>query len=179
MKVPARFSMTPTAKPPSTAPPGLVSPPSTAPAKPYSSTPNIMFGSRNTIGAISMPAIPPIAAAMPQPSAVIQPTRIPTRRADSGVLAAAPSCSPRPCAAKEQIKDPEQHDSHADHAGLVRADQDAAQKGAGAERGWKSFDRVIPEVAVTAVQDAEQRDERDKLTEDRRVMQGLEHDPLN
>ena len=34
MNVPARFSMMPTAKPPSTAPPGLVSPPSTAPAKP-------------------------------------------------------------------------------------------------------------------------------------------------
>src|SRR5262249_49818688 len=34
MNVPARFSITPTAKPPSTAPPGLVRPPSTAPAKP-------------------------------------------------------------------------------------------------------------------------------------------------
>ena len=48
-----------------------------------------MFGSRNTTGAISMPAIAPIAAAMPQPSAIIQPTRMPTSRADSGFAAAA------------------------------------------------------------------------------------------
>ncbi len=58
-----------------------------------------MFGSRNTTGAISMPATAPIAAAMPQPSAVIQPTRIPTKRADSGLAAAAriarPSRVPR------------------------------------------------------------------------------------
>ena len=39
-----------------------------------------MFGSRNTTGAIIMPATAPIAAAMPQPSASIQPTRMPTSR---------------------------------------------------------------------------------------------------
>ena len=48
-----------------------------------------MFGSRNTIGATIMPATAPIAAASPQPSASIQPTRIPTRRAESGFCAAA------------------------------------------------------------------------------------------
>src|SRR3954451_6840734 len=48
-----------------------------------------MFGSRNTTGAISMPAIEPIAAAMPQPSAIIQEVLMPTRRADSGKEAAA------------------------------------------------------------------------------------------
>ena len=40
-------------------------------------------------GAISMPAIEPIAAAMPQPSAFIQPTRTPTSRAETGLAAAA------------------------------------------------------------------------------------------
>ena len=53
-----------------------------------------MLGSRNTTGAISMPATEPIAAAMPQPSAVIQPTRMPARRADSGLAAAARIASP-------------------------------------------------------------------------------------
>ena len=48
-----------------------------------------MLGSRNTIGAIIMPAIAPIAAASPQPSASIQPTRMPTSRLDTGL-------SPRP-----------------------------------------------------------------------------------
>ena len=101
--------MMPTAKPPSTAPPGLVNPPITAPAKPYSNTPNIMFGSRNTTGAISMPATAPIAAAMPQPSAVIQPTRMPTRRADSGLCGGGAHRQPEPRAAEEQIKQPEHH----------------------------------------------------------------------
>ena len=48
-----------------------------------------MFGSRNTTGAISMPAMEPIAAAMPQPSAIIQLVLMPTSRADSGSDAAA------------------------------------------------------------------------------------------
>ena len=34
-----------------------------------------MFGSRNTTGAINLPAIEPSAAAMPQPSAVIHETQ--------------------------------------------------------------------------------------------------------
>src|SRR6266702_7100750 len=48
-----------------------------------------MFGSRNTTGAINMPAIEPIAAAMPQPSAIIQEVLMPTSLADSGTEAAA------------------------------------------------------------------------------------------
>jgi len=54
----------------------------------------IMFGSRNTTGAISMPPMATIAAAMPQPSATIQPVLIPTNRADSGNDAAARIASP-------------------------------------------------------------------------------------
>src|SRR5215468_1097809 len=53
-----------------------------------------MFGSRNTTGAIRMPAIEPIAAAMPQPSAIIQDVLMPTNRADSGSAAAARIASP-------------------------------------------------------------------------------------
>ena len=53
-----------------------------------------MFGSRKTTGAISMPATAPIAAAMPQPSAIIQPTRMPTSRADSGLAAVARMARP-------------------------------------------------------------------------------------
>ena len=48
-----------------------------------------MFGSRNTTGAINMPAIEPIAAAMPQPSAIIHEVLMPTSLADSGTEAAA------------------------------------------------------------------------------------------
>src|SRR5207302_5774969 len=53
-----------------------------------------MFGSRNTTGAIRMPAIEPIAAAMPQPSAIIQDVLMPTSRADSGSEAAARMARP-------------------------------------------------------------------------------------
>ena len=53
-----------------------------------------MLGSRNTIGATIMPATAPIAAASPQPSASIQPTRMPTSRHDTGLNAAARIASP-------------------------------------------------------------------------------------
>ena len=53
-----------------------------------------MLGSRKTTGAISMPATAPIDADMPQPIAIIQPTRMPTSRADSGLAAAARIASP-------------------------------------------------------------------------------------
>src|ERR1700759_2357994 len=53
-----------------------------------------MLGWRNTTGAISMPAIEPIAAAMPQPSAIIHDVLMPTSRADSGKLAAARMARP-------------------------------------------------------------------------------------
>ena len=53
-----------------------------------------MLGSRNTTGAISMPAMAPIAAAMPHPRAIIQPTRMPASRAESGLAAAARIASP-------------------------------------------------------------------------------------
>ena len=48
-----------------------------------------------TIGATIMPATAPIAAARPQPSASIQPTRMPTSRADTGLNAAARIARPR------------------------------------------------------------------------------------
>ena len=48
-----------------------------------------MFGSRYTIGATIIPATAPTAAARPQPSASIQPTRMPTRRLETGFCAAA------------------------------------------------------------------------------------------
>ena len=76
-------------KPPATAPGALPMPPSTAAAKAYSSTPDIMCTSRKTTGATIIPATAPIAAASPQPSASIQPTRTPTRRLDTGFCAAA------------------------------------------------------------------------------------------
>src|SRR6266571_8286358 len=48
-----------------------------------------MFGSRKTIGAIIKPERAPSTAASPQPSASIQLTRTPTRRAAAGRTAAA------------------------------------------------------------------------------------------
>ena len=53
-----------------------------------------MLGSRKTIGATIMPATAPMAAARPQPSASIQPTRMPTSRAESGFCAAARMARP-------------------------------------------------------------------------------------
>ena len=53
-----------------------------------------MFGSRPTVGAVSIPATAPSRAASPQPSASIQVTRTPTSRASSGLTAAARSARP-------------------------------------------------------------------------------------
>ncbi len=49
----------------------------------------IRFGSRNTLGAASIPATAPSAAASPQPKESIQVTRTPTSRASAGFTAAA------------------------------------------------------------------------------------------
>ncbi|HEU0222150.1 MAG TPA: terminase gpA endonuclease subunit [Paracoccaceae bacterium] len=48
----------------------------------------------------------PIAEAMPQPSAVIQPTRMPTRRADSGLPAAARMARPMRVRRKKSVRAP-------------------------------------------------------------------------
>ena len=53
-----------------------------------------MFGSRKTSGAAIIPLTAPSTAAMPQPSASIQPTRIPTSRLSAGFVAAARNASP-------------------------------------------------------------------------------------
>ena len=49
----------------------------------------IRFGSRNRLGAASIPATAPSTAASPQPSASIHATRTPTSRASAGLTAAA------------------------------------------------------------------------------------------
>ena len=54
-----------------------------------------MFGSRKITGATSMPATDPTRAASPQPSASIQPTRMPQSRLEAGFWAAARMASPR------------------------------------------------------------------------------------
>ncbi len=56
--------------------------------------PTIMFGSRKTTGATMIPATAPKAAASPQPSASIQPTRMPQRRLEVGFWAAARMARP-------------------------------------------------------------------------------------
>src|SRR4051794_18280714 len=90
-----RLSSTPSSSEPTTAPSGLSSPPSTAPAKAYSSTGCIRFWSKlASAGAVSIPETAPIAAASPQPSASIQLTRTPTSRVASGLTAVAREASP-------------------------------------------------------------------------------------
>ena len=77
-----------------------------------------MFGSRNTIGATIMPATAPIAAARPQPSASIQPTRIPTSRAERGFCAAARIASPSLVKRKNRPQQAEHPSVTADDAEL-------------------------------------------------------------
>ena len=48
-----------------------------------------MLGSRNSSGATSTPDTAPTVAASPQPSASVQPTRMPTSRAEAGLAATA------------------------------------------------------------------------------------------
>src|SRR6266511_4165244 len=74
---------------PTTAPSGESNPPSAAPANAYTSTPPIRLTSRNSRGATSTPASAPSNAARPQPSISMRPTRMPTRRLESGFSAAA------------------------------------------------------------------------------------------
>ena len=130
------FSSTPTMKPPTTAPPGLSMPPISAAAKAYSRTPAIMFGSRKTMGATIIPAVAPIAAASPQPSASIQPTRMPTSRLESGFCAAARIASPERREAEEQVHQQQHHQRHADRAQFVRRTRCAAERRLRSGKGW-------------------------------------------
>src|SRR6476660_6466037 len=100
-----------------------------------------MFGSRNTTGAISMPAIEPIAAAMPQPSAIIQEVLMPTSRAHR---------KPHPREAEEDVQRDQQQQGDADHAGLMGRYQLATQKRRGAERRRVLLDGEIPDQAGDA-----------------------------
>ena len=87
-----------------------------------------MLGSRNTTGAISMPATAPIAAAMPQPSAIIQPTRMPASRAEFGVGGRRAHREPDAGVAEEADRAAPASAGDADHAGVVGADQAAAEQ---------------------------------------------------
>jgi len=82
-------------------------------------------------------------------------------------------------AAEEQVQQAEQPERHADHAGLVRVGEAVADQRLVAERGREGLDRVIPEIAGGAVQDAEERDERDEAAEHRGVVDRPEQDPLD
>jgi hypothetical protein len=81
--------------------------------------------------------------------------------------------------AEEQIEQHEQHQGHADHAGVMGADQAGADERAGAERGRKTLDAIVPDPAGRAVEDGEQRDEHHDVAEHRRVVDRLEHDTLD
>ena len=87
-----------------------------------------MFGSRNTIGATIIPAIAPIAAASPQPSASIQPTRMPTSRLESGFCAAARIASPSGVKRKNANSSSQHDQRDADRAELVRRDVAVAEQ---------------------------------------------------
>ena len=75
-----------------------------------------------------MPATAPIAAAMPQPSATIQPTRMPTSRADSRVGGRCPHGKADARVAEEEIKQHQHNQRHEYHARVVHADQVAAEQ---------------------------------------------------
>src|SRR5713226_4353805 len=138
MKVPATFSITPTEKPPTTAPPGLVRPPTTAAAKPYSRIPSIMLGSRNTTGAkhagdrADRRRHAPAERDHPADANAGEPRGFRVGgggahgEADAGV-------------AEEQIEERQKPERHRDHAAVMRADQAAAEQGTRTERGGKAL----------------------------------------
>ena len=80
--------------PPTTAPGGLSSPPSTAATNPMISIGSKLFGPRKTDGATRTPASAPVIPARAHPSVSIRPTRTPSSRATSGANAAARILSP-------------------------------------------------------------------------------------
>ncbi len=83
-----------------------------------------MFGSRPTVGAVSIPATAPRSAASPHPRPSIHGTRTPTSRASSGLTAAALQREPD---LRELEQRPEQEDdSERDHdrPDVLRGDDD-------------------------------------------------------
>ena len=68
------------------------------------------FGSSVRTGATIMPATAPKTAARPQPSASIQPTRIPTSRLDTGIVRGRAHGEPERREPEEDV-DAQQHDA--------------------------------------------------------------------
>src|SRR5947209_10027909 len=98
---PTRLRKMPSAIPPTSAPPGLSRPPSTAAANAYSSTGCISVGWRTySAGSVMRPATAPSTAARPQPIASSAFVRTPTRRAAAG--RSAPARIPRPSFVKRK-----------------------------------------------------------------------------
>ena len=84
-----------------------------------------MFGSRKSDGAASTPATAPSTAASPQVTASIAPTWIPTRRASTGLTAAARSPRPIFVRVKSSPTSDETDDRDGDHADVLLRERDA------------------------------------------------------
>jgi len=82
-----------------------------------------MFGSRNTIGATSIPATAPIDAASPQPNASIQDTRTPINRAEDAFLRRRPHRQSQGGVTKEHRQNAKHDQGHGDDTDLLDADQ--------------------------------------------------------
>ena len=131
-----------------------------------------MFGSRKTTGAMRMPATAPIADAMPQPSPVIMPTRMPTSRADSGLAAAARIASPT----RVYLKNANNSMRTTKVITIMPAwcaPIRPSPKSDALPNGSKRLDREVPDEAREAVEDRKQRDEDDDVAQHRRILDRL------
>ena len=121
-----------------------------------------MFGSRKTLGAVSMPAIAPSMAASPQPRPSIQDTRTPTRRASDGFDGGG---TQREADLRELEEGPEHDDgseTDGDRADVRTRDRDPADVDrAGRERARNRADLTRPDPGHQAVEQQQQADRDD------------------
>ena len=135
-----------------------------------------MFGSRPTVGAVSIPATAPRSAASPQPSASIQVTRTPTSRASSGFTAAARSASPTFVNWKRSQRRKHDPESDGDRPDVVRRDDDAADVvGVDAERALELLRLAAPLPDDEAVDRDEEADRDDHDPQDAATLDRADH----
>ena len=135
-----------------------------------------MFGSRKTLGAVSIPAIAPSTAARPQPRPSIKGTLTPTRRASAGLTAAARSASPTLVNWKNSQSTIDGREADGDRADVRIGDRDVADLERPAREGALDGAHLArPDPRRKPVEQEQQADRDDHDADLRAALDGANH----